>query len=110
MSRYKLIAKEGYDDGYYWDTRFCFELDGKRYIYVDIGSGSGYIPNSGEIMEVKNDENLDMLLKDWSANKIDEPEDLSEEAAIQYVEQLILSGNKVGEALELWSEDGRKGR
>ena len=21
MSEYKLIAKEGYDDGYYWDTR-----------------------------------------------------------------------------------------
>ena len=81
MSEYKLIAKEGYDDGYYWDTRFCFELDGKRYIYVDIGSGSGYIPNSGEIMEVKNDENLDMLLKDWSTDKIDEPEDLPENAA-----------------------------
>ena len=105
MSEYKLIAKEGYDDGYYWDTRFCFELDGKRYIYVDIGSGSGYIPNSAEIMEVKNDENLDALLKDWSTDKIDEPEDLSEEDAIQYVEQLILSGNKVGEALELWRDD-----
>ena len=105
MSEYKLIAKEGYDDGYYWDTRFCFELDGKRYIYVDIGSSSGYIPNSGEIMEVKNDENLDMLLKDWSTDKIDEPEDLPEKDAIQYVEQLILSGNKVGEALELWSDD-----
>lgn len=105
MSEYKLIAKEGYDDGYYWDTRFCFKLDGKRYIYVDIGSGSGYIPNRCEIMEVDNDENLDMLLKDWSTDKIDEPEDLPEKDAIQYVEQLILSGNKVGEALELWSDD-----
>lgn len=105
MSEYKLIAKEGYDDGYYWDTRFCFELDGKRYIYVDIGSGSGYIPNSGEIMEVKNDENLDMLLKDWSTDKIDEPEDLPEKDAIRYVEQLKMSGKKAGEAFELWSDD-----
>ena len=105
MSGYKLIAKEGYDDGYYWDERFCFELDGKRYIYVDVGSNSGYIPNNGEIMEVKNDENLDMLLKDWSTDKIDEPKDLTEKDAIRYVEQLILSGNKVGEAPELWSDD-----
>lgn len=105
MSGYKLIAKEGYDDGYYWDKRFCFELDGKRYIYVDIGSGSGYIPNSGEIMEVKNDENLDMLLKDWSTDKIDEPDDLYEDDVIRYVEQLKMSGNKVGEALELWSDE-----
>ena len=85
MSEYKLIKKEGYNDGYYWDTRYCFELDGKRYIFTDIGSGSGYIPNCGEIMEVENDENLDMLLKDWSVSNIYEPDDLTKEEAIQHV-------------------------
>ena len=102
---YKLIAKEGYNDGYYWDTRYCFELNGKRYILTDVGSGSGYIPNRSEIMEVENDENLDMLLKDWSVDKIDVPEDLSKEDAIQYVKQLKDSGTEKGEAFVLWSED-----
>lgn len=78
MSEYKLIKKEGYNDGYYWDTRYCFELDGKRYILVDVGSLSGYIPNHGEIMEVENDESLDILLKDWDIDKMDKPGDLTE--------------------------------
>lgn len=105
MSEYKLIKKEGYNDGYYWDTRYCFELDEKRYILTDVGSGSGYIPNRGEIMEVENDENLDMLLKDWSFDKTDVPEDLSKEDAIQYVKQLKDSGTSKGEVFELWSYD-----
>lgn len=105
MSEYKLIAKEGYNDGWYWDQRYCFELDGKRYILADVGSGSGYIPNRGEIMEVENDESLDILLKDWDINKMDIPHDLVEEDAIQYVKQLKESGAKAGESFELWSED-----
>lgn len=106
ISDYKLIAKEGYTDGYYWDTRYCFELNGTRYILTDVGSGSGYIPCRGEIMEVENDENLDMLLKDWSVNKIiGVPEDLSEEDAIKYVKQLKDSGTEKGEAFVLWSHD-----
>ena len=105
MSEYKLIKKEGYDDGYYWDMRYCFELDGKRYIFTDIGSGSGYVPNHGEIMEVENDENLDILLKDWSVGKTAVPEDLSIEDAIQYVKQLKDSGTAKGEVFELWSYD-----
>ena len=100
---YKLIAKEGYNDGYYWDMRYCFELDGKRYILTDIGSGSGYIPCSADIMETKN--SLDMLLKDWTADNIDEPDDLLEETAIQYVKQLNSSGIKPGEVLELWNDE-----
>ena len=103
ISDYKLIAKEGYSDGYYWDTRYCFELNGMRYILTDVGSGSGYIPNRGEIMEVENDENLDMLLKDWSTDKIDVLEDLPEEDAIKYVKQLKDSGTAKGEAFVLWS-------
>ena len=105
MSEYKLIKKEGYNDGYYWDIRYCFELNGSRYIMTDIGSCSGYISNRGEIMEVENDENLDMLLKDWDIDKIDVPEDLSEEDAIQYVKQLKESGIQAGESFELWSYD-----
>ena len=105
---YKLIAKEGYNeynDGYYWDMRYCFELDGKRYIFTSIGSGSGYIPCSADIMEVKNNESLDMLLKDWIADNIDEPDALPEEAAIQYVKQLNESGTKPGEVFELWHDE-----
>ena len=105
ISDYKLIKKEGYNDGYYWDTRYCFELNGMRYILTDVGSCSGYIPNRGEIMEVENDENLDMLLKDWDADKIDKPDDLSEEDAIKYVKQLKDSGTAKGEAFVLWSHD-----
>ena len=105
ISDYKLIKKDGYNDGYYWDTRYCFELNGMRYILTDVGSSSGYIPNRGEIMEVENDENLDMLLKDWDIDKIDVPEDLSKEDAIQFVQQLKHSGTEKGEAFVLWSED-----
>lgn len=105
MSEYKIIAKEGYDDGYYWDMRYCFELNGKRYVFTDIGSGSGYIPGSREIMEVGNDENLDILLKDWDTSNIKEPDNLTKEEAIQYVQRLKESGTKVGEAFELWSND-----
>ena len=105
MSEYKIIAKEGYDDGCYWDMRYCFELNGKRYIFTDVGSGSGYIPCSGEIMEVKNDEKLDNLLKDWDTSNIKEPDNLTKEDAIQYVERLKDSGTKAEEVLELWSDD-----
>lgn len=106
MSEYKLIAKEGCNDGYYWDTRYCFELNGVRYILIDVGSLSGYIPNRREIMEVENDENLDILLKDWDTdNYIYEADDLTKEDAIQYVQQLKESGTKAGEAFELWSYD-----
>ena len=104
MSEYKLIAKEGYNDRYYWDMRYCFELDGKRYIFTDIGSFSGYVPCSGGIMEVENDENLDMLLKDWSNDRMLEPDDLSKDDAIKYVNQLKKSKVKTGEAVELWSD------
>ena len=103
MSEYKLIAEEGYNDGYYWDQRYCFELDGKRYILVDVGSLSGYISNHGEIMEVENDESLDILLKDWDIDKMDKPGDLDEKDAVQYVKQLKESGTEAGEAFELWS-------
>ena len=41
-------------------------------------------------MEVGNDENLDMLLKDWDIDRINTPKDLSKEDAIQYVKQLNL--------------------
>lgn len=105
MSEYKLIAKEGYDDGYYWDMRYCFELNGKRYIFTDIGSGSGYIPCTVEIMEVGNDENLDILLKDWDTSNIYEPDNLTKEDAIQYVKRLTDSETKTGEVFELWSND-----
>ena len=104
MSEYKLIAKEGCDDGYYWDMRYCFELDGKRYIFTDIGSGSGYIPCSGEIMEVGNDENLDILLKDWDTSNIKEPDNLTKEDAIQYVKRLKKSETKIGETFKLWGD------
>ena len=104
MGEYKLIAKEGYNDGYYWDMRYLFELDGKRYIFTDIGSGSGYIPCSADIMETKNNESLDMLLKDWTADNIDEPDELPEVAAIGYVKRLKESGIKPGEVLELWND------
>ena len=105
MSEYKLIKKEGYNDGYYWDTRYYFELNGSRYILIDVGSHSGYISSRGEIMEVENDENVDMLLKDWHTDKIDVPEGLSKEDAIQYVKQLKDSGTEKGEAFVLWSDD-----
>ena len=103
MSEYKLIAVEGYDDGWYWDTRYCFELDGKRYILADVGSLSGYIPNHGEIMEVENDESLDLLLKGWDSDTIDRQ--LTEKDAIQYVKQLKESGTKAGDSFVLWSDD-----
>ena len=105
ISDYKLIGKEGYDDGCYWDMRYCFELDEKKYIFTDIGSYSGYIPCSGEIMEVGNDEDLDILLKDWDTSNIKEPDNLTEEKAIQYVKQLKDSGTAKGEAFVLWNED-----
>ena len=75
MSENKLIKKEGCDG----DTRYCFKLYGKKYIFIDIGSGSTC---RGEIIEVENDKNLDMLLKDWDVDKIDTPEDLPKEDAI----------------------------
>lgn len=103
MSEYKLIAEGGYNDGYYWDQRYCFELDGKRYILVDVGNLSGSI--HGEIMEVENDESLDILLKDWYIDRMDKPDDLTEERAIRYVKQLKESGTKAGESFELWSYD-----
>ena len=56
-------------------------------------------------MEVENDENLDMLLKDWDIDKTDKACDLAEEDAIQYVKQLKESGTKAGESFELWSDD-----
>ena len=104
MSEYKLIAEEGYNDGWYWDTRYCFELDGKRYILADVGSGSGYIPNRGEIMEVENDESLDILLKDWDIDEMNRPSNLTEKDAIQYVKQLKESGTNAGESFALWSD------
>ena len=104
MSEYKIIAKEGYDDGYYWDMRYCFELDGKRYIFANVGSGSGYIPCSGEIMEVGNDENLDILLKDWNTINIKEPYNLTKKKAIQYVQRLKESETKIGETFKLWGD------
>lgn len=105
MSEYKLIAEEGYNEGYYWDQRYCFELDGKRYILAVVGSCSGYIPNRGEIMEVESDESLNILLKDWDIDKMDKPGDLTEKDAIQYVKRLKDSGTEKGEAFTLWSED-----
>ena len=36
-------------------------------------------PTRGKITEVENDENLDMLLKDWDIDKINKPDDLSME-------------------------------
>lgn len=107
MVEYKLIAKDGYDDGCYWDMRYCFELNGKRYIFTDVGSYSGYILCSGEIMEVRNDEDLDILLKDWDTINIKEPDNLTEEKAIQYVKQLKDFGTEKGEAFVLWRDDER---
>jgi hypothetical protein len=51
-------------------------------------------------MEVGKDENLDMLLKDWLPDNVDEPKDLLKENAIQYVEKLKDSGYKAGEAIK----------
>jgi hypothetical protein len=59
-------------------------------------------------MEVGNDENLNILLKDWDIwdiDRIDTPKDLSKEDAIQYVKRLKDSGTEKGEAFTLWSED-----
>lgn len=64
MEKFKVLAREGYDDGYYWDMRFLFECDGVRYILIDVGSGSGYIPVYQSIKYAPN-EGLDTLLKDW---------------------------------------------
>lgn len=50
--RLKALAEDlavtgisGYNDGYYWDERYLVEYKGEKYTYVNVGSGSGYIPN-----------------------------------------------------------------
>lgn len=58
----KIIATEGYDDGYYWDKRFIFECNNKKYIHFDGGSGSGYYPCVGIIRYFEPNQEF---LKDW---------------------------------------------
>lgn len=92
---FKVLAKEGYNDGYYWDMRFLFECDGVRYILIDVGSGSGYIPMFTSIKYAP-DISLDDLLKDWPEQDKhwleDEELTLEESFARGMVEYLMESG------------------
>lgn len=94
MENFKVLAREGYNDGYYWDMRFLFECDGVRYILIDVGSGSGYIPMVQSIMRAPN-EDLDTLLKDWPDQKsllVDEDIILDERFARDMIKDLVESG------------------
>lgn len=92
---FKVLAKEGYNDGYYWDMRFLFECDGVRYILIDVGSGSGYISTFKSIKSAP-DISLDDLLKDWPEQNEhwleDEELTLEESFARGMVKHLIESG------------------
>ena len=44
-----VVARSGYNDGYYWDYRFWFLYKGQKYTYINSGSGSGCVYNHEEI-------------------------------------------------------------
>lgn len=42
----------GSDDGYYWDKTFFLVIDKTPYIMLEVGSGSGWIPNDNSLKKV----------------------------------------------------------
>ena len=87
MDDFRVIATEGYNDGYYWDYRIWFEYGNNSYTYIDYGSCSGYIPCHEAI--TKNV--MDLLEGDrdprFSANV-----SIDKEKLINYAERLNASG------------------
>ena len=51
----------GGDDGYYWDKTFFLVIDKMPYIMLEVGSGSGWIPNSNSLKRVNFDYLKDRL-------------------------------------------------
>lgn len=84
----KILKKEGYDDGYYWDRRIVFEYEGQIYTLIDVGSCSGYIPcylsiTYGDISEET------LCAEELTADDVDIPE----VKLIEMVEKLKESGD-----------------
>lgn len=42
----------GSNDGYYWDKTFFLLIDKTPYIMLEVGSGSGWIPNDNSLKKV----------------------------------------------------------
>lgn len=56
-----IIRTEGWNDGYYWDMRCVFEIHDKKFVFIDVGSGSLYVNPHGEIAYLEEDS----LSKNW---------------------------------------------
>lgn len=64
---------DGSNDGYYWDKTFFIIVDKIPYIMFEVGSGSGWIPNSNTLKQVsfeylkdRKEENTDSSYNDVS--------------------------------------------
>lgn len=101
----------GYDDGYYWDYRVGFTYKNKKFIYVDFGSDSGYIPcGTGIAYQTDPDweENVLIGINNRGAftNNIDELKDsMSLDILSKYAEKLIKSSE---DELD-FDENGKEG-
>lgn len=45
----------GSDDGYYWDKEYFVVIDGKLYIFLVVGSGSGWISEQNSLKQTNFD-------------------------------------------------------
>lgn len=94
----EIIEESGYNDGYYWDMRCIFRYKGKTFEFVNVGSGSGYVPMFGGIAIVE-----DEMLKDWDPEfEIGIDDYFSYDAIKEYADKLLESGK---ESIKLWDDD-----
>ncbi len=63
----------GSDDGYYWDKQYFLVVNNKPYIYLVIGSYSGWIPNEKSLKQV----DFDFLNKRKKENTLSKYNDVS---------------------------------
>ena len=110
MNEIRIFETSGYDDGYYWDQRVYFEYKEKCFAYMNMGSGSGYIPNIEGISFTESPD--ERYLKDWNtanqygfalflAKEINK-DDLNIDRLIEMADELISSGKQSIEYKEEW--------
>ena len=93
MAKFAILDREGYHDGWYWDYRLLIEVDDKKYVYMDMGSCSGWIAEYEGIIKLENEEEYSNFLHDWNGNNIgieafDSDVDITEEYIRPYIEEL----------------------
>ena len=54
-----LVDYAGYNDGYYWDERVFFSVNNENFVFINVGSGSGWIPNFEAIAYYNGEELLE---------------------------------------------------